>query len=108
MRRVDTEFCISYSDSIEQAEQVLAEVLAQIPAILPEPETVIRVHRHGESSIDFVVRPWVKTADYWPTYWTLHREVKLAFDRAGITIPFPQRDLHHFHHETGDGTAAST
>ena len=108
MRRVDTEFCISYSDSIEQAEQVLAEVLAQIPEILPEPETVVRVHRHGESSIDFVVRPWVKTADYWPTYWTLHREVKLAFDRAGITIPFPQRDLHHFHHETGDGTAAST
>ena len=108
MRRVDTEFCISYSDSIEQAEQVLAEVLAQIPAILPEPETVIRVHRHGESSIDFVVRPWVKTADYWPTYWTLHREVKLAFDRAGITIPFPQRDLHHFHHEPGGGTEAST
>ena len=108
MRRVDTEFCISYSDSIEQAEQVLAEVLAQIPAILPEPETVVRVHRHGESSIDFVVRPWVKTADYWPTYWTLHREVKLAFDRAGITIPFPQRDLHHFHHETGDGTSAPT
>ncbi|MDG1065775.1 MAG: mechanosensitive ion channel family protein [Luminiphilus sp.] len=108
MRRVDTEFCISYSDSIEQAEQVLAEVLAQIPEILPEPETVVRVHRHGESSIDFVVRPWVKTVDYWPTYWTLHREVKLAFDRAGITIPFPQRDLHHFHHEPGDGTEAST
>lgn len=107
MRRVDTEFCISYTDSIELAEQVLAEVLAQIPAVLPEPEAVIRLHRHGESSIDFVVRPWVKTEDYWPTYWTLHREVKLAFDRAGITIPFPQRDLHHFHHETENASAST-
>lgn len=97
VRRVDAEFCISYSDSIELAEQVLAEVLSRIPAVLESPEPVIRVCRHGESSIDFIVRPWVKTEDYWPTFWTLQREVKLAFDAAGITIPFPQRDVHHFH-----------
>ena len=107
VRRVDAEFCISYSDSIELAEQVLAEVLSCIPAVLPSPEPVIRVFRHGESSIDFIVRPWVKTEDYWPTYWTLHREVKLAFDKAGLTIPFPQRDVHHFHHTEAAGLPES-
>jgi len=97
VRRVDTEFSISYDDSIEQAEQVLWSVLEQIPAILKSPEPNIRVHRHAESSIDFIVRPWVRTEDYWPTFWTLQREVKLAFDEAGISIPFPQRDVHHYY-----------
>lgn len=96
VRRVDLEFGISYSDSIELAEEVFRNVLATMPAVLPEPEPNIQVIRHGESSIDFIVRPWVKTEDYWPTYWAMQRAVKLAFDEAGITIPFPQRDVHHF------------
>ena len=97
VRRVDAMFSISYGDSIEQAEEVLAAVLEKIPAVLESPEPVIRVNRHAESSIDMDCRPWVRTEDYWPTYFTLQREVKLAFDEAGITIPFPQRDVHHFH-----------
>jgi small conductance mechanosensitive channel len=96
IRRVDLEFGISYSDSIEHAEEVFRKVLATMPAVLPEPAPNIQVIRHGESSIDFIVRPWVKTEDYWPTYWAMQRAVKLAFDEAGITIPFPQRDVHHF------------
>ena len=96
VRRVDLEFGISYSDSIELAEEVFRKVLATMPAVLPEPAPNIQVIRHGESSIDFIVRPWVKTEDYWPTYWAMQRAVKLAFDEAGITIPFPQRDVHHF------------
>jgi len=96
VRRVDLEFGISYSDSIEHAEEVFRKVLATMPAVLPEPAPNIQVIRHGESSIDFIVRPWVKTEDYWPTYWAMQRAVKLAFDEAGITIPFPQRDVHHF------------
>ena len=96
VRRVDLEFSISYSDSIELAEEVFRKVLATMPAVLPEPEPNIQVIRHGESSVDFIVRPWVKTEDYWPTYWAMQRAVKLAFDEAGITIPFPQRDVHHF------------
>ena len=101
VRRVDLEFGISYSDSIELAEEVFRKVLATMPAVLPEPEPNIQVIRHGESSIDFIVRPWVKTEDYWPTYWAMQRAVKLAFDEAGITIPFPQRDVHHFQGDRG-------
>lgn len=96
VRRVDCEFGISYGDSIEKAERILSEVVASIKQVLPSPEPVIRVHRLGESSVDFVVRPWVKTEDYWETYWALHREVKLRFDAEGISIPFPQRDVHLF------------
>jgi len=96
VRRVDLEFGISYGDSIELAEEVFRKVLATMPAVLPEPEPNIQVIRHGESSVDFIVRPWVKTEDYWPTYWAMQRAVKLAFDEAGITIPFPQRDVHHY------------
>jgi len=96
VRRVDCEFGISYGDSIEKAERILAEVVASIKQVLPSPEPMIRVHRLGESSVDFVVRPWVKTEDYWETYWALHREVKLRFDAEGISIPFPQRDVHLF------------
>jgi small conductance mechanosensitive channel len=66
---------------------------------------MVRVHRHNASSIDFIVRPWVKTADYWETYWAMQRGVKLAFDAAGITIPFPQRDVHHFYPEADVQTA---
>ena len=96
VRRVDCEFGISYGDSIEKAERILAEVVASIKQVLPSPEPIIRVHRLGDSSVDFVVRPWVKTEDYWETYWALHREVKLRFDAEGISIPFPQRDVHLF------------
>jgi len=96
VRRVDCEFGISYGDSIEKAERILAEVVASIKQVLPSPEPMIRVHRLGDSSVDFVVRPWVKTEDYWETYWALHREVKLRFDAEGISIPFPQRDVHLF------------
>jgi len=96
VHRVDCEFGISYGDSIEKAERILSEVVASIKQVLPSPEPVIRVHRLGESSVDFVVRPWVKTEDYWETYWALHREVKLRFDAEGISIPLPQRDVHLF------------
>ncbi len=99
VRRVDVEFGISYEDSIEHAEAVLHRVIDSIPTVLKSPEPIIRVHRHNNSSIDFVVRPWVRTEDYWETYWAMQREVKLAFDAEGITIPFPQRDIHHYYPE---------
>ena len=105
VRRVDLEFSISYKDSIEHAERVLMDVLANVPMVLPDPAPMVRVHRHNASSIDLIVRPWVKTADYWETYWAMQRGVKLAFDAAGITIPFPQRDVHHFYPEADVQTA---
>jgi small conductance mechanosensitive channel len=62
--------------------------------ILESPEPRIKLHTFGDSSVNFIVRPWTETDDYWDVYWDLTREVKLRFDREGISIPFPQRDVH--------------
>ena len=94
IRRIDLVFGISYSDDIEKAEKIMAEVVAAHPAVLNEPATMIRLHQLGESSVNFIVRPWVNKDDYWETYWALTRAMKLRFDAEGISIPFPQRDVH--------------
>ncbi|PRY21777.1 small conductance mechanosensitive channel [Aliiruegeria haliotis] len=93
-RRVDLVFGIGYEDSIEQAQGVLEEVVAAHPMVLKDPATVIRVGELADSSVNFIVRPWVRSEDYWTVYWDLHRSVKEAFDAAGISIPFPQTDMH--------------
>ncbi len=94
VRRVDLEFGIGYGDDIEKAERVLADVVSSHELVLKKPATNIKLHTLGDSSVNFVVRPWVKTNDYWDVYWDITREVKLRFDREGISIPFPQRDVH--------------
>jgi small conductance mechanosensitive channel len=93
-RRVDLEFGIGYDDDIELAERVLIEIVSAHEKVLADPEPVIKLHTLGDSSVNFIVRPWTKTEDYWNVYWDLMREVKLRFDREGISIPFPQRDVH--------------
>jgi small conductance mechanosensitive channel len=93
-RRIDMVFGISYSDDIPHAERVLGEILGNHEKVLEDPEPMVRLHNLGESSVDFVVRPWVKTEDYWDVYWDVTREVKIRFDAEGISIPFPQRDVH--------------
>ena len=100
IRRIDLTFGISYSDDVEKAEKVMAEVVAAHPAVLEEPETMIHLHQLGESSVNFIVRPWVNKDDYWDTYWDLMRAMKLRFDKEGISIPFPQRDVHLFKEST--------
>ncbi len=94
VRRVDMVFGISYSDDIPNAERVLNEILAGHEQVLEDPEPMVRVHALGESSVDFVVRPWVKTPDYWEVHWAITKLVKMRFDEEGISIPFPQRDVH--------------
>jgi small conductance mechanosensitive channel len=102
-RRVDMVFGISYSDDIPHAESVLEEIVANHEKVLDDPETMIKLHNLGESSVDFVVRPWVLTDDYWDVYWDITREVKIRFDAEGISIPFPQRDVHVFEEkDSGD------
>ena len=93
-RRVDLEFGISYGDDIDKAERVLREIVESHDKVLKAPAPNVRLHKLGDSSVNFVVRPWTKTPDYWEVYWDITREVKLRFDREGITIPFPQRDVH--------------
>lgn len=95
-RRIDMVFGIGYDDDVEHAERVLKDVVHSHEKVLKDPEPMVHLHTFGESSVDFVVRPWVKTDDYWNVYWDIMREVKLRFDREGISIPFPQRDVHLF------------
>jgi small conductance mechanosensitive channel len=93
-RRVDLVFGISYEDDVEKAQRVLQGILKNHEAVLDDPEPIVRVLELGDSSVNFAVRPWVKTADYWETYWDLTKKVKLKFDEEGISIPYPQRDVH--------------
>lgn len=94
VRRVDLVFGISYGDDIPHTEEVLGSILKEHPKVLADPKPVVKLHNLGDSSVDFVVRPWVKTDDYWDVHWDITREVKIRFDREGISIPFPQRDVH--------------
>ncbi len=94
LRRVDLVFGISYGDSIEKAMEVLRDVASSHECVLDEPELTIVVVGLGDSSVNIGCRPWVKTADYWKTYWDLTAQVKDRFDTEGISIPFPQRDVH--------------
>lgn len=94
LRRVDMTFSVSYRDDISQAESVLVGVIADNPRVLEDPAPVVRLHELGEASIKFVVRPWVKSADYWDAYWEITREVKRRFDAQGFSVPFPQHDVH--------------
>ena len=93
-RRVDLKITVSYNDDLDKVEQVLNSIVESHDAILDEPAPAIKLHELGDSGILFVVRPWVKTEDYWPTYWELLRTIKDRFDAEGITIPFPQHDVH--------------
>ena len=93
-RRIDMVFGISYQDEIPKAEKVLLEIVASHDKVLTDPAPTIKVHTLNESSVDFVVRPWALTDNYWDVYWDITREVKMRFDREGISIPFPQRDVH--------------
>ena len=103
-RRVDLVFGIGYGDSIEKAQSVLEKTVAAHPLVLQDPAPVIRVNELADSAVNFIVRPWSKTSDYWTVYWDLQRAVKEAFDACGISIPFPQTDMHvHV-----AGSAAST
>jgi small conductance mechanosensitive channel len=99
LRRVDLVFGIGYGEDIEQAERVLNAILEENEQVLNKPEAMVKVHELGDSSVNFVVRPWVKTDDYWDVYWDITREVKMRFDREGISIPFPQRDVHIYREE---------
>ena len=101
-RRVDMIFGISYEDEIPKAERVLKEIVDGHEKVLDDPEPVIKLHTLNDSSVDFIVRPWARTDDYWDVYWDITREVKMRFDKEGISIPFPQRDVHLFSPDAGE------
>lgn len=94
VRRIDMVFGIGYCDDVAHAEAVLKEIVKDEEAVLDYPEPMVKVYNLGESSVDFIVRPWVSTSDYWDVKWRITRCVKERFDKEGISIPFPQRDIY--------------
>jgi small conductance mechanosensitive channel len=93
-RRIDMVFGVSYSDDLRKTRAILEEIIAADTRVLPEPAPVITVGELADSSVNFLVRPWVNAADYWAVLWDTTEAVKLRFDEAGISIPFPQMDVH--------------
>jgi len=93
-RRIDLVIGIGYEDNIGKARALLEDILSTDPAILKDPSPTIMVLELGESSVDLAVRPWVKTSDYWAVRSDLLQTIKETFDNNGISIPYPQRDLH--------------
>ena len=99
-RRVDLVIGVSYSDDLDKVRKELEGLVAADDRILKDPAVTIAVSELADSSVNFVLRPWVKTTDYWDAYWDLTRAVKQRFDAEGISIPFPQRDV-HIYQESG-------
>ncbi len=95
-RMIDMRVGISYSDNMGKAIQITMNVLKANKKVLSDPAPIVAVANLGDSSVDLLVRPWVKTSDYWTTKWELTQKIKEAFDKDGISIPFPQRDVHIF------------
>jgi len=93
-RRVDLVIGVSYGDDLSKVKQVILSVLLADSRVLRSPEPAVAVSALAESSVNLVVRPWVKSEDYWPVYFDLTEKIKVELEANGITIPFPQRDIH--------------
>lgn len=93
-RRVDLTFNASYHEDINKVERVLLGVCDSHPLVLKDPTPFARLSAHKDSALEYTLRVWCKTEDYWTVYFDLIRDVKLAFDKEGIEIPFPQLDVH--------------
>ena len=94
LRRVDMVAGISYGDDMSQAKGILEQILADHPKVLAEPAASVAVKELGNSSVNFVVRPWVHPDDYWTVWFEVTQKIKEEFDSQGVTIPFPQQDVH--------------
>ncbi len=93
-RRVDMVFGIGYDDDLLKAKEIIGRILSEDDRILSDPAPTVAVGELADSSVNFNVRPWCKTADYWGVYGDIHEKIKLTFDAEGISIPYPQMDVH--------------
>jgi len=93
-RRVDLIVSVSYREDLDMVRSVLKAILDEEGRILKDPAPTIGVLELGISSVKFAVRPWVKTSDYWDVFFEIQEKIKKRFDAEGITIPFPQQDVH--------------
>jgi small conductance mechanosensitive channel len=107
-RRVELIFGIGYDDDLRKAKALLQEIIAADERILKDPESLVAVKELADSSVNFVVRVWVKSADFWNVHFHLVETVKLRFDEEGISIPYPQRDVHiHQVTDSSEGAKAA-
>ncbi|KYK22204.1 hypothetical protein AYK21_04070 [Thermoplasmatales archaeon SG8-52-2] len=95
-RMIDMRVGISYSDNMGKAIKTTMNVLKANKKVLDDPAPTVAVANLGDSSVDLLVRPWVNTSDYWSSKWEITQQIKEAFDKEKISIPFPQRDVHIF------------
>jgi small-conductance mechanosensitive channel len=95
-RRIDMSVGISYSDDINKAITVAMNILKNHKDVLKDPAPMVAVDELADSSVNLIIRPWVKTGDYWTTKWEITQKIKELFDKEGISIPFPQTDIHLF------------
>jgi small conductance mechanosensitive channel len=93
-RRVDMVFGIGYDDDLLKAKEIINRILSEDARILAEPAPTVAVGELADSSVNFNVRPWCNTSDYWGVYGDIHEKIKLTFDAEGISIPYPQMDIH--------------
>lgn len=93
-RRWDKVFGIGYDDDFEKAKKIILDILDADPRVHKDPEPLVRVGNLGDSSVDITVRAWLDTSEYWNVNWDMIEKVKKEFDTQGISIPFPQRDIH--------------
>ncbi len=106
-RRVDLVIGVGYDDDLQVAQEAILTVLDADERILADPAPTVAVHELGDSSVDFVVRPWCRASDYWPLRWHLTRALKEGLETAGCSIPFPQRDVHLFERAETENGAVS-
>jgi small-conductance mechanosensitive channel len=93
IRRVDLEVGVGYTDDLNKVIKTITSIVTKHPKVLSDPELQVAVKSHGDSAVNLVVRPWTKTEDYWDVFFDLEKSLKEGFDKEGISIPFPQRDL---------------
>lgn len=98
-RRVDMVIGVGYGDDLKKVREILEDILAKDDRILEDPAPTIGVLELGDNSVNFAVRPWVKTEDYWGAYFDVTETVKRRFDEEGISIPYPQRDVHLYEYK---------
>ncbi len=98
-RRVDLTIGVSYDDDIKKVQDTLLKIISEDNRVLPEPESFVRVAELADSSVNFAVRVWVKSGDYWGVYFDLLEKIKVTFDSEQISFPYPQQDVHLYQNQ---------
>lgn len=93
-RRIDLSYGVSYQADLQKAKEVVRQVIERQEMVVADPEPLVAVGAHRDSSVEIVARVWCEKENYWPLYYAMQEQVKMAFDRENIEIPFPQMDVH--------------